>query len=178
MKKTILMTMIIMLSLVSACNNENPEKLNQEALSLTSEDVPNWLDKHSISIPNGLANQMDINNYVIEIIEYAKAGIDASVTSYDKTMFFIQDIQEAAGYSFVNRREAMFLEKEDIQSWLKKHKISIPGDLKEEIDVDEFVLKIIKEAQQGIDSSIGFSYDQTIEFIQEIQSAAGYSFNT
>lgn len=179
MKKIRLIVVLLLVTLISACNNKDPEKLNQEALSLTQKDVSAWLKKYKISVPSDLENQMNIEEYVLEVITEAEAGIDSSQgISYDKTINFIQEIQEAAGYPFENRREAMFLEKEDIQSWLNKHNISIPSDLKKELDVDEFVLKIINDAQQGIDSSIGLSYDQTIEFIKEIQSAAGYSFNT
>lgn len=70
----------------------------------------------------------------------------------------------------------MFLEKDNVQSWLKNHKISIPKDLEKEVDIDEYILGVIQYTQKGIDSSLGISYEKTVEFIKEIQSAAGLPF--
>lgn len=43
MKKISLIVVLLLATLLSACNNNDPEKLNQEALSLTQKDVSAWL---------------------------------------------------------------------------------------------------------------------------------------
>lgn len=72
---------------------------------------------------------------------------------------------------------AINLKYDDVQSWLIEHDIEVPEDLKSQINVDEFVLEVINKANNGLDISIGISYDKTIKLIKSIQKAAGFTFD-
>lgn len=73
--------------------------------------------------------------------------------------------------------ECLGLTLEGVPPWLKKHKINVPEDLESHIGLNVFVLDVIKNAENGIDSSSGVNHTKTSEFIREIQKAAGYTFN-
>lgn len=101
MNKKHLFLIVFILIIITACNQVSNEKRNEEALALQVEDVPAWLKKHDISIPSDLESSLNINEFVLEVIQYAEQGIDSSVAiSYDKTVKLIKDIQKAAGYTF------------------------------------------------------------------------------
>ncbi len=72
---------------------------------------------------------------------------------------------------------ALNLKYDDVQNWLIEHDIEVPEDLRSQINVEEFVLEVISKANNGLDVSIGISYDKTIKLIKSIQKAAGFTFD-
>lgn len=86
--------------MVSSCSTEDQAVLQKEALSLTSEEVPAWLKKHSVKVPSDFSADVGVEAFVLEVITYAQEGVDASVYSYKPTVDFVHEIQAAAGYSF------------------------------------------------------------------------------
>lgn len=97
----VLLLGVFILIMITACNKVSVEKLNDEALNLAAKDVPAWLKKHDIQVPVDYAEELDVNQFVLDVIHNAKEGIDSSVAiSYEKTVNFIHQIQKAAGYTF------------------------------------------------------------------------------
>lgn len=97
-----LITMLALTSiLLVACDKKVSTKcIDPEAVNLTSSKAQAWLDKNNINIPSDLASQLDIPEYVIQVLKAAKDGTDMSIVSYKVTMDFVQAIQHAAGYYF------------------------------------------------------------------------------
>jgi peptidoglycan hydrolase CwlO-like protein len=103
MNKKILLIVVLVLVMITACSQVSKDKLNEEALALTADDVPGWLDKHDVDVPE-YGPELNVDEFVLEVIENAEKGIDNSVAiSASVTVEFIKDIQEAAGYSFKSK---------------------------------------------------------------------------
>lgn len=100
-KKKYLLLIFVVVMMISAFKNVRIEKLNQEALALSLEDVPLWLKKHNLTVPEDLVSRFSIKSVVLDVIKNAENGIDSTLAiAYKNNTHFIRSIQKAAGYSF------------------------------------------------------------------------------
>jgi hypothetical protein len=101
-RRMIKMLTLFCLLLVACDKNIGKKCIDPEAENLIASEVQTWLDKNDIQVPSDLASQLDIPEYVIQILKSAKEGTDMSIVSYKVTKDFIQEIQHVAGYYFEN----------------------------------------------------------------------------
>lgn len=98
--KCFAMGLALMSVLLMSCTNKQKQR-QQEANNLTITEVEHWLTQHEIEVPEDIKSNMDISEYVLQIIAKAKEGTDVSIAiNYTKTRDFIIAVQEAAGYTF------------------------------------------------------------------------------
>ena len=77
------------------------------------------------------------------------------------------------------RREiASNLTYDEVEEWLEENKVAVPEDLRNNIDINQYVLNVIQQVQEGRDTSGQVSYTVTRNFIKAIQKAAGYKFDS
>ena len=101
MKKKIFIYLLILLCFILASCSSKKEQRQLEANTLKLQEVETWLEKNDIHVPVDLQKELNISQYVIEVIEKAEQGVDVSIAiSYTKTKEFIAAIQKAAGYEF------------------------------------------------------------------------------
>lgn len=100
-KKKYLLIAFVIAVIITTFKMVRIEKLNQEALDLTLEDVPSWLKKYKVSVPEDLAIHIGLHAFILDVLRNAEDGIDASLGSnHVNTIQFIHAIQKAAGYTF------------------------------------------------------------------------------
>lgn len=88
-----------MLVFMTSCSSDISYR-NHVALNLTYHEVPTWLKKNQIEVPNHLQKDIDVVEYVLEIIENASLGKDNSFVIIKYEEEFIKKVQHAAGYTF------------------------------------------------------------------------------
>ena len=100
------LVLVIMLLLTGCVKNEEARCIDQHSVDLKPEDVQDWLADKNVEVPKDLASQIDVSMFVVDVLNAAADGIDRSApVSYDVTIKFIQDIQHAAGYYFLEGKQ-------------------------------------------------------------------------
>lgn len=102
MKRKLLLILVLAILLIVGCENKiSTNCIDPDSINLSPSKIQAWLSKNKVTVPEELAAQLDIPEYVIRVLASAKDGIDMSIgINYNVTIKFIQAIQQAAGYYF------------------------------------------------------------------------------